>query len=414
MRRRILQVVGGLVALVGLSGCWLQPGFDSNHTAFNSLETAITPTNVSGLHVLWTAQLAGPVSDPAVSPQGVYAATGGYPDAGSLTLLDSKTGSTTWSTQVFAAGAGLFTESPVVANGRVYVPTPPVSAILHGSVAVVDATTGAADPSIPAQVDSAVNRGHSFAGTNIICAPPSLCVSSMGVFNDDGTVSWQTDLAVTGLGAPAPTSPAVGAQAIFLGVGNNVERFPLAPPAGYPSSCQQSGATFCTPTWSTSLGATVSGPVLSPDGNTVFAAAGSTVTALDAATGAVLWSGNASATVSASPALAGSSLYVPLSNGEVDVFGSGGCGQATCVPQWTGTTSKSAITHQPAVVGGGVVFTGSADGSLNALPAAGCGRARCKTVWSAQTGSTITGGPVATFGQLYVGTTDGRVLAYGL
>lgn len=68
---------------------------------------------------------------------------------------------------------------------------------------------------------------------------------------------------------------------------------------------------------------------------------------------------------------------------------------------------------QPSVAGG-VVFTGSADGSLHAFPAAGCGQASCTPLWSTSTGSPISGAPAVTSGQLYVGTENGRVIAYGL
>jgi outer membrane protein assembly factor BamB len=421
MRRRFLQVVGVLAAVVGLSGCWLQPGFDGNHSAFNSLETTITSANVSGLHLAWTAQLTGSVADPAVSGQGVYAATSDPSAGGALTLLDRGTGSTEWSASLFSA---LFPEAsaggPTVAGDRVYVPSPIGLAVAPGSIEVVDAATGAADPSIPLGVNSLVSSGNSFAGTSFICASGGLpCETALDVLGANGTVNWSTGLSLgSGGSTPAATSPAVGSQAIFLGSGDSVERFPLAPPAGYPSSCTSPGPGFCTPTWSTSLGGTglgpIAGPVLSPDGNTVFAVDGSTVSAIDANTGAVQWTGTLSATVSSSPALAGSSLYVPLSNGQLEVFASGGCGQATCAPQWAGNIGTSSITHQPAVVAGGVVFTASADGSLHALPAAGCGKAMCKPLLSVQTGSQITGGPVVAFGQLYVGTNDGKVLAYGL
>lgn len=80
---------------------------------------------------------------------------------------------------------------------------------------------------------------------------------------------------------------------------------------------------------------------------------------------------------------------------------------------WTAATG-SPIQVQPAVAGG-VVFTGSANGSLHAFAAAGCGTASCDELWSADTGTAaITGAPAVSQGRLYVGTADGRVVAYGL
>jgi outer membrane protein assembly factor BamB len=60
------------------------------------------------------------------------------------------------------------------------------------------------------------------------------------------------------------------------------------------------------------------------------------------------------------------------------------------------------------------VFTGSSDGTVAAFDAAGCGAALCPRLWSRSTGSAITGAPAISVGHLYVGTADGRVVAFGL
>jgi outer membrane protein assembly factor BamB len=54
------------------------------------------------------------------------------------------------------------------------------------------------------------------------------------------------------------------------------------------------------------------------------------------------------------------------------------------------------------------------DGRLAALAAdaAGCGVATCSPLWTAATGSRITGAPAVSNGTLYLGTADGRLLAY--
>jgi outer membrane protein assembly factor BamB len=61
-----------------------------------------------------------------------------------------------------------------------------------------------------------------------------------------------------------------------------------------------------------------------------------------------------------------------------------------------------------------VVFTGSADGTVRAFNAAGCAASVCGQLWADSTGSEITGAPAVNQGQLYVGTADGRLIAYGL
>jgi len=53
---------------------------------------------------------------------------------------------------------------------------------------------------------------------------------------------------------------------------------------------------------------------------------------------------------------------------------------------------------------------------MRAFDAAGCGAGvtTCEPLWSASTGSSVTGAPAVSGGRLYVGTADGRLLAYGL
>jgi outer membrane protein assembly factor BamB len=65
-------------------------------------------------------------------------------------------------------------------------------------------------------------------------------------------------------------------------------------------------------------------------------------------------------------------------------------------------------------VAGGVVFAGADDGTVRAFDAAGCGAPSCAPLWSDATGSATTGAPAVNQGRLYVGTADGRVVAYGL
>jgi outer membrane protein assembly factor BamB len=83
---------------------------------------------------------------------------------------------------------------------------------------------------------------------------------------------------------------------------------------------------------------------------------------------------------------------------------------------WRGATG-SEVVEQPAVAGG-VVFTASSTGfdpstgSLRGFDAAGCGSSTCTPLWSTETGSRITGAPAISAGTLFVGTRDGRLLAY--
>lgn len=415
MQRLTRNVVVAIVAVIVFGGCWAQPGSDAERSGYSPLEHGITPANVAQLHVSWTKQLTVDVHEPLVTAAGVYATSGSSPSAGTLALLDRNDGTNLWNASLFAADSGFNGGSPLVLRGKVYAPTTGISPILGNAIHTFDAMTGAALPS-PGSGGNEVNgRGAKIVGTATQGGGSSGVVATQ-LFVDDtvGTGTWSTILDVGSPGSiPSPTSAAVAPTRLVIGLGAGVASWPLAKP----TNCQVvSGVTFCPPAWSTPLATTLPGgahPVLSPDDATVYAAAGSSLVALDAATGTQLWAGTLGASAASAPAVGNGFVYVPTSSGELDVFKLDGCGQMTCTPQWHANTT-SAISQPPAVVPGGLVYTASADGVVRAYPSAGCGTTTCTSLWSAATGSTITGGPVPALGNLYVGTADGRLIAYTL
>lgn len=409
MGRPVLQTALVLAAGLGLSGCWLQPGFDAERSGFNPLDSVITPANVAGLHVAWTAHLGPEVNDPAVSPGGVYVTTGGYPRAAKLTLLTPADGTTRWTVALFGAQDPHSVGSPTLVGGTVDVPVPGSSNVVRDSIQVFDAATGRARSTIAERTLEVIGRDAKLVGTQGECTDSQLCVTSLFVYAGAGSGSWSTMLDVTTGRLSAVTSPAVGPEHIFIGRDANVQSWPLAPPT---NCTMPGGRPLCPPAWSTPTATAVAGhPVLSSDDATVFAAAGNSVIALDAASGTQAWAGTLDANASAAPAVGRDFLYVPTTSGDLQVFATNGCGKSKCTPLWTAHTHSS-ITRQPAATSGGLVYTASADGTVRAYPAAGCGRATCASLWSAATGSTITGGPVAALGHLYIGTNDGRLVTY--
>jgi len=131
------------------------------------------------------------------------------------------------------------------------------------------------------------------------------------------------------------------------------------------------------------------------------------------ANGALRWTGTLTSKPSAAPAVAGGYVYVPTISGQLAVFSAAGCGAPTCTPVWTAQTGSS-IGQPPSITSGGLVYTGSDDGSIHAYSASGCGSPTCTSLWSVATGSKITGGPVNALGRVFVGTADGRIIAYSL
>ncbi len=171
------------------------------------------------------------------------------------------------------------------------------------------------------------------------------------------------------------------------------------------------GNTVCDPSWSASLDSTARFPVLSSDESTVYVTtANGTLYAIDATNGNVLW--HAAVGASSAPALSGGTVFVGTSAGTLVALDGAGCGQTTCTPLWSGTTS--ATTRVQPAVAGGVVSTGSDDGSLHAFSAAGCGNATCTALWTYQTGSKVTGAPALGANHLVVGTADGNVRAFAV
>ncbi len=316
---------------------------------------------------------------------------------------------------MFAANSGSDAGPPTILGGRVYVPTPGVSPVVSSAIQAFDAATGTAGTAIAERSDEVIGRGRLLVGTGTQGGGGGPVATYLFVEDTGGSGTWSTllDVGSSGQTLPAVTSPAVASGELVIGQGAAVQAWPLTKPG----SCQvTSGVTFCPPTWSTAVPAAFPAgghPVLAPDDSTVYAATGTSLVALTAATGTKVWSGTLGAAASAAPAVGNGFIYVPTTSGELDVFALGGCGQATCAPQWHATTTSS-ITQAPAIVPGGLVYTGSANGNLNAFPADGCGKAACASLWSAATGGTITGGPVPALGNVYVGTADGRLIAYTL
>jgi outer membrane protein assembly factor BamB len=131
--------------------------------------------------------------------------------------------------------------------------------------------------------------------------------------------------------------------------------------------------------------------------------------ALDASSGAVLWSGSDLGGVGSVPTVADGTVYVGGQNGEVAAFNAAGCGQSTCSPLWSYTTGAPVLSS-PAVANG-VVYIGSEDDNLYAFSAAGCGAATCEPLWKATTGGMIDSSPAVANGVVYVGSDDYNVYA---
>jgi outer membrane protein assembly factor BamB len=413
VRTRVLGIAG--MALF-LAGCWPASGQGPSRQAFNPVESKITPATVASLVQKWSAATDGAlVGDPVVSNNAIHVS-----DGGNVYGFDRRTGARLWVVQAQNPGIPFFMGQPSVDGSQVLVGTGIGNLGGQWQTLALDAATGAAqaDPGVAGLVDSirgsvVVTRRSSF-GSN---TPVAISVSVTDRSNPNVGWGGLIDLLQSGQ-SPAPPMTLGSARVYQGGQGitatnrsNGVRAYPVATA---PDACPAPANSFKCPMWNTPVdGGSATSPVIDDAETTVYAGTSAgTLYALDAATGAVLWTAAVGSSVTHTPALANGKLYVPTASGDLQAFDATGCGASTCSPLWTASTGSS-ISAQPAVAGG-VVYTGSDDGTLAAFDASGCGAATCPSLWSVSIGSRVNGAPAVTNGRLYVGTADGHVLAYGL
>lgn len=430
MRRATLIAVVALT-LLSTAGCWVVPGQGPDRQAFNDLENVISVDNVDTMSLRWNTRLGIEHPDPPDPPVPVGGADVGGPVVSASGLVHASadisvhgvrpdTGEIVWT---YGDDQVRFLPD-VVSIGKVLLFTTEYG-INQGNHSV-DAGTGSAVP-VPGvgyigRVETA--RGDLVAATKLDFGPSageylhrlSVVDTKTGTVRQSGWLQrlqssppmsrvtlGRSQIFYAGYGLLA-TTPGDATQGIAL----------RALPLDGPNNCgTEHEPYFVCPQWVAPLdGSLPTSPVLSSDGSTVYVGtAGGNVYAVDAATGAVIWSAAVGSAVDAAPALAYGTLFVPTASGSLVALAAGGCGAATCAPSWS-TPTGGALGVQPAV-GGGVVFTGANDGVVSAFGAQGCASPPCAPLWTYATGSAITGAPAVTGGQLYVGTQANGLFAFG-
>jgi outer membrane protein assembly factor BamB len=150
--------------------------------------------------------------------------------------------------------------------------------------------------------------------------------------------------------------------------------------------------------WSYTTGGWDSSPAVA-NGVVYVGSGDDNVYALDANTGAKLWSYLTDSLVNSSPAVANGVVYVGSLDGNVYALNA-----STGAKLWTYTTG-GVVTSDPAVANG-VVYVGSYDGNLYALNA----KTGAK-LWSYTTGDYVESSPAVANGVVYVGSDDDNVYA---
>jgi len=123
------------------------------------------------------------------------------------------------------------------------------------------------------------------------------------------------------------------------------------------------------------------------------------VYALNASTGAKLWSFATGNAVDSSPAVANGIVYVGSADNNVYALSA-----STGAKLWSYTTGNSVVSSP--TVANGVVYVGSFDGNVYALNASTGAK-----LWSYKTGAAVSSSPAVANGVVYVGSQDDNVYA---
>jgi outer membrane protein assembly factor BamB len=382
---------------------WAEDGFSAAHDGFNISENLIGALNVYSLRAAWSAPVGGSVEGtPAVIAGRAFAAsTQGGLEAFSASGCGATHCQPEWSGR---SSAKLF--GPAVAAGRVFVTTS------DGHLLVFPAS-GCGEPTCQPQWSAVVGSGSTTAPT----------VSGEFVYagSTDGSVA---AFSVAGCGAPecrpAWTSSVGGAVAgpPTLGFVTRPRRRVLFIGTDAGSLVALDASTGAA-LWSADTRGPVTGSVaftsdVIKDKTVVYVTSSlGVISAMDAATGRpIWWDSPASGSPMSPPTVVTSRVFVGSATGRLYAYQAEGCGlhPPSCDPIWVGGVSGDPpITNQP-TAGGGVVYVTHRGGSVEAFDLPGWKGSSCPTpLWSS--GDAFRGASSAAIsnGSVYVGTQDGAL-----
>jgi outer membrane protein assembly factor BamB len=154
--------------------------------------------------------------------------------------------------------------------------------------------------------------------------------------------------------------------------------------------------------WTYTTGAAVNSSPAVADGVVYVGSGDNNVYALNASTGALLWSYATGGAVNSSPALANGVVYVGSNDNNVYALDA-----STGSKLWTYKTGN--VVYSSPAVANGVVYVGSEDNSIYALNASTGAK-----LWSYATGGAVDSSPTVVNGAVYVGSDDSQVYSFVL
>jgi PQQ-like domain len=409
------------VAVLSLaaSGCWLQRGFGPGRDRSVGVAGPITPANADQLVELWrTTGLGGRVSEPVAINDDVFVTAGA-----TVSRLSASTGAVQYSRTLadpiggigFALSGPIYHHGELLAGWTTFLQRSPVEFDSAGGRArLVPATGELIEPLVPAPDNVATEDMAEEAG-QLVPQDTARFVVGLGTSRYFPQVTWRGIHATLGeqqgdFVSPAPFAIA-GDHLVWANVG--IAYGWDGTTCSHPVLGATDGTT-CLPDWQTLLGFTSSGLAALGADAAVYSVDANQITVLDAATGAVRFTGTVPGSAGgplSPPAVAGDTIVVTTADGRVAAFAAGGCGQATCAPRWVATIGT---TRGPApTVAGQVVYAATTD-AIVTLDLAGCGGAAvCPPIATYGVGDTITG-VAYDEGRLLVTTANGQVSAFGL
>lgn len=308
---------------------WQQPGFDAGHSGLNPDETVLSPTNAGSLVSLWHFKQRHTAYsiDPATAGSLLYANT----DTGTLLALDADTGNLVWS---YTSGA-LRLSAPVVATGLVFIG-------VNGTLTALDEATGSlvwSDAGMAGDVPPTDANGvlYSVSGTGLWALNAATGASlwnnmAIGTISSPPAVAGSV-LYVGANGKLSALDTATGALLWSRGIGGCSACAPGVIASGGSVLLAETGNVLYAvdpnthkPMWHYNAGQGMTLPAVAF--GVVYANTYHRLVALDAATGALLWTfdkgtintRHAHFTSLAAPVLAGGVIYVDISNAACDTL----------------------------------------------------------------------------------------------
>ena len=218
-----------------------------------------------------------------------------------------------------------------------------------------------------------------------------------------GEVLW---IGVTQLGTP--TSPVVAQGRVLVHVGGSLFAFEVG--------CGTAGAE-CQQSWHATTGGGNIGTPIVVDGVAYVVAAPGGLTAFpvscEATTCAPLWlAPDAEGHVAHAPAASDGVIWDSSSHALSAFPVACGTAGATCEPLIQAVRPGGADLLSGPAVADGVVYVGASDGDLIAVSTSCASGGSCGPLWRGQTGGSIVGTPSVVGGRVYVASNDGGLYAF--